>query len=107
MRRPRVADRADSASERSNIRHPTERGNGFALAPARWLGVMGRIGIVSEHLRDDGTSDQRLQLGLEFVRFVLRVNLLTPDIKRERLHVFCLLGWILDSFFRPFIKVVI
>src|SRR4029077_9626075 len=49
----------------------------------------------------------RLQLGLEFVRFVLRVNLLTTDIKRKRLYVFCLLGRILDRFFGPFIKVVV
>ncbi len=68
---------------------------------------MGRIGIVSEHLRDNGTSDQRLQRGLELVRFVLLVNLLTADIKRERLHVFCLLGRILDRFFGPLLKLLI
>src|ERR1700730_7214715 len=98
MRRPRVADTADSS-------YRTRKW--FALAPVRWLGVMGRIGIVSEHLCDDGTSDQRLQLGLELVRFVLLVDLLTADIQRKRLYVFCLLGRILDRFFGPFIKVVI
>jgi hypothetical protein len=29
---------------------------------ARRLWIVGRIGIVLEHLRDDATSDQRLQL---------------------------------------------
>src|SRR5262245_2508855 len=77
-----------------------------ALA-VRGLRIVGRIGIVFEHLRDDATSDQRLQLGLERIRFVLFVNLLALDIKRERLHVFCLLGRIVDSFFGPFIKMVI
>src|SRR5215469_17930852 len=81
--------------------------DGFALASARRLRVVGRIGIVSEHLRDDGAPDQGPQFGLERIRFVLRVNLLTPDIKRKRLHVFCLLGRILDRLFGPFIKVVI
>jgi hypothetical protein len=36
---------------------------GFVLSLARRLWVMGRVGILFEHLRDDGTSDQRLQLG--------------------------------------------
>jgi hypothetical protein len=31
---------------------------------ARRLWIVGRIGIVLEHLRDDATSDQRLQLSL-------------------------------------------
>jgi hypothetical protein len=31
---------------------------------ARRLWIVGRIGIVLEHLSDDGTSDQRLQLSL-------------------------------------------
>src|SRR5262249_31332237 len=73
--------------------------DGFALAPARRLRVVGGIGIVSEHLRDDGTPDQGLQFGLERIRFVLLVNFLTPDIKRKRLHVFCLLGRIVDRLF--------
>src|SRR5437660_10871037 len=30
-----------------------------------------------------------------------------PDIKRKRLGVFCLLGRVVDSFFRPFIKMEI
>src|SRR5262249_4329788 len=37
----------------------------FALTLARRLGVVGRIGVVSEHLRDDRAADQRLELGLQ------------------------------------------
>jgi hypothetical protein len=36
----------------------------FNLCLARRLWVVGRLGIVSEHLRDDGTSDQGFQVGL-------------------------------------------
>ena len=32
----------------------------IVLSLTRRLWIMGRIGIVFEHLRDDGTSDQRL-----------------------------------------------
>jgi len=37
---------------------------GFILFLTRRLWVMSRIGIVFKHLREDGTSDHRFQLGL-------------------------------------------
>jgi hypothetical protein len=40
------------------------RGVAIVLSMARRLRIVGRIGIVLEHLRDDGTSDQRFQLSL-------------------------------------------
>jgi hypothetical protein len=47
--------------------YPCDRGRGavrIVLFLTRRLWIMGRIGIVFEHLSDDGTSDQRFQLGL-------------------------------------------
>ena len=57
--------------------------------------------------RDDRTSDQRLEFGLQRVRLILFVNLLAPDIERKRFDVFCLLGRVVDGFFGPFIKMII
>src|SRR5215470_13873128 len=60
--------------------------DGFALASARRLRVVGRIGIVSEHLPADAAPGRGRRFGRGRIRFVLRVNLLTPDIKPKQLH---------------------
>src|SRR5262245_38498967 len=52
------------------------------------LGIVGGVGVVAKHLRDDGTADQRLQLGLERIRFIFRVDLIAADIEREGFGVF-------------------
>jgi hypothetical protein len=65
---------------------------------------MGGIGVVSEHLRHDRAADQRFQVGLERIGFVLVVDLIPRDVERERLGVFRLLSGVLDGFFRPMVE---
>ena len=51
-----------------------------AVLPRR-LWVVGGISIVPEHFQDDGSSDQRLELGLQGIGFILLVNLIAVDME--------------------------
>jgi hypothetical protein len=66
-----------------------------------------RIGIVFEHFLDDRAADQRLQLRLQRIGFVLGVDFVAPDIEREGLGVFRLLDRIPDGSLGPFVERVV
>src|SRR4029077_9738031 len=105
---PQTARVASPLLPEGAVWHPAEfRSVRNNLSEARWLWVVSRIGIVFEHFLDDGTSDKRLQFGLQRISFILLVNFLAPNIERKGLGVFCLLCRVVNGLLRPFIKRII